>query len=330
MRLFLIALVLGIAALTWAETYEVPDLELGISEIQEAMNRASAGDTVLVKPGVYDNVSFHDTPFGHRSFIVMMKDGVLLKGSDRRDVRIDQTDADYGILCMDVGAAAVIESLTIRGTLGRLPVPADDGDGRSLVAGIACLDAASPTVADVTIEEVATGLVVRSDTGPSSPFVQGLEIARCDHHGVYVYGNGAPVLIDHSTIVSNFDHGIYLYNGAATLSNCNITHNGKNGVRSYLSSVSIEYCNVYWNDRAGGDSLDYYGLADPTGQDGNVSVDPFYCDLDGVTRYNYRLDEASPLLGSGEGGTDIGAWGEGCQGTPVEETSWGSIKALFR
>ncbi|MBD3348911.1 MAG: hypothetical protein GF400_06905 [Candidatus Eisenbacteria bacterium] len=330
MRLFLIALVLGIAALAWADTYEVPDSELGISEISEAMSLASAGDTVLVKPGVYDSVSFYDTYLGRRSAVVMMKDGVVLMGSDRRDVEIDQTGADYGILCMNVGADAVIRDLNIRGAIGRSAVPEEDGDGRSLVAGICCLDAASPTIVDVSIADVSSGLVVRSDTAPSTPSLEGVEIARCDHHGVYIYGNSAPVLIDHSTIVSNFDHGVYAYSGAATLSNCSITHNGKNGVRSYLSTISVEYCNAYWNDRAGGDSLDYFGLTDPTGDDGNVSVDPRYCDLEGTTRYNYRLYDTSPLVGLGEGGTDIGAWGIGCEDTPVEEKSWGSIKALFR
>jgi hypothetical protein len=333
MRLLLVFLCVGLAAMAWAETYEVgPSLEL--KNIFAAMELASAGDTVLVRAGVYDSVRFYDTPLGRRSAIVSMRDGVTLLGIDRDDVRIDQSESEYGVLCVEVGPTTVIDNLTVLGTVGRARVPEEDGDGRALVAGIACVEGASPTITDVTVKGVSTGVVVRSDASSSAPTLSGVEVARCDHHGVYVYNNGpTPVVLDHVTIVGNFDNGIYVYQGEADLSNCNVTHNGKSGIKAYQSEPLVTYCNLFWNDAKSDVPENYSGMDDLTGIDGNVSEEPFYCDYYGNAGYDYHLCFTANLLTMGEGGTPIGAWGGGCTDcveTPVRMTSWGAIKALFR
>jgi len=333
MRLLLVVLLVGLAATAWAVTYEVPDSELGVTEIHQAMNLASAGDTVLVKAGVYDSVSYYPTPYGRRKAIVNMKDGVTLEGIDRDDVEIDQSESEYGIMCLDVGPTTVIRNLTVTGAIGRRVAPEEDGDGRALVAGIVCLDEASPTVVDVSVVGVSTGVIVRGDAGDSYPTLSGVEIARCDHHGVYVYDNGStPTLLDHVTLVDNFDHGIYVYKGSADLSSCNVTHNGKSGIKAYLCEPAISYCNFYWNDAESSDPQNYSGIDDLTGIDGNVSVEPFYCDYFGGAGYDYHVCFTCDIITMGEGGTPIGAWGGGCSDcvAPVQKATWGSIKALFR
>ena len=71
---------------------------------------------------------------------------------------------------------------------------------------------------------------------------------------------------------------------------------------------------------------------DLTGVDGNVSMEPFYCDYTGDAGYDYQVCFASDLIGLGAGGSNIGAWGGGCTDcvSPIRRASWGAIKALFR
>lgn len=333
MRVLLMALFLCLAATAWATTINVPDTDLNIREINQAMDRASAGDTVLVSAGVYDSVRLYVTPLGNRTAIVSVKNGVTLLGRDRKDVKIDQGDAEYGILCVNVGFETVISKLTVRGGLSRGGAPFEDGDGRNLIAGVGCVDGASPIIDQVTISNGSTGIVVRSDTSPSAPTVRNVIIARGDHHGIYVYGNGeTPAVIDHTTIVDNFDNGVYVFDGTVEVTNSNITHNGKNGIKSYLSSALISYCNFYWNDAESDPPENYSGVSDMTGVDGNVSVEPYYCDFTGQAGYDYHVCYASDLVALGEGGTPIGAYGGGCTNcvAPVQRVSWGTIKALFR
>ena len=66
--------------------------------------------------------------------------------------------------------------------------------------------------------------------------------------------------------------------------------------------------------------------------DGNVSMEPFYCDYTGAAGYDYQVCFASDLIGLGAGGSNIGAWGGGCSDcvSPIRRASWGAIKALFR
>lgn len=87
--------------------------------------------------------------------------------------------------------------------------------------------------------------------------------------------------------------------------------------------ISCDYeLTVSHNDFAGGLSLDA-----PFAQvEANISEDPLFCDapLD-----DYTLHEDSPCNGAAHDGGVIGAYGVGC-GVPVEQSTWGSIKARFR
>ncbi len=337
MRLSLVAILIGLTAATaGAEVINVPDPDESIRSIQQGLLRADPGDTVLLSSGVFDSVSTFLTPWGLKTAIASIPDGVILMGVDRRDSRIDYTNAEYGILCMDVGEETRIENLSIGGGIGRDQGRADDADVRTLVAGITCLKNASPTIRDLSIQEGATGIIVNEN---SAPIIETSVIARGSHHGVYVYMNGAtPAVIDHVSLVQNFDMGVYVFNGSVSVRNCSITHNGKHGVKSYLSDPILEYNNVYWNDRIDPDSqtgpLNYGGLDDLTGVDGNISVEPFYCDFFGSAGYDYHVCfEESPNLEADEFGAFVGVYGGGCDNcvsSPVEPTTWGAIKALYR
>jgi hypothetical protein len=342
MRFVLSAILACLLAVTaTARTYTVPDTDLEITAIQQAVTLADPGDTVFVKNGIYDSVHVFDTPLGLRRAVVGITKDIVLKGNDRTRVIIDQSNAEYGILCMNVGREALIQNLTITGGAGRDRGAIDDGDGRYLTGGIACLEGGSPTISLVDIPVAATGIIVRSSTEDSAPMIDRVLIARCSHNGIYIYDNGGtPVEINRVTVVSNFDVGIKVNSGTAVITSSSITHNGKYGIDVYLSSLDISYCNVYWNDHMFPDpelgALNYSPtMSDPTGLDGNISEEPYYCDYVGTSGYNYSVclsDPVSPNYHAGLGGVTIGARSAVCTGciSPVEPASWGAIKSLYR
>lgn len=344
MRFVLLTLLVGLlAAAAGAVTFTVPDEDLDITAIQQAVDLASPGDTVLVMSGTYDNVHLVETPLGMRHAIVAISSDIFLKGAEGSAVEIDHSGAEYGILCQNVSESAVISNLTIVGGESRDKGLLDDGDGRFLAAGICCVDAASPTITDVSIENGATGIVIRTEIGSadSAPVLERVVVARGSHHGIFIYENGAsPVVIYRCTLVDNFDVGVYVSGGNAEISNSAITNNGKSGVHAYLATPSVIYCNVYWNDQVFPNPAtgpqNYSGtLDDLTGIDGNISLEAYYCDFVGAAGYDYHVcasDPVSPHHQGGEGGVTIGALDAVCTGcqSPVESTSWGAIKALYR
>ncbi len=344
MRFVLLTLLVGLlAAAAGAVTITVPDEDLGITVIQQAVVLAAPGDTVLVMSGTYDCVHSFNTPLGIRHAIVGISNDIILLGADGTGVEIDHTDAEYGILFQNVSRSATVSNLTIVGGDSRDKGLLDDGDGRLLAAGICCVDAASPTVTDVSIENSATGIVVRTESGSadSAPMFERVVVARGSHHGIYIFNNGAePVIINRCTFVRNFDYGIYVTGGNAEIRNSAVTHNGKYGIHGYLATPAVTYCNVYWNDQMFPDpgvGPENYGgsLDDLTGTNGNISDEPYYCDFFGTAGYDYHVcvsDPVSPHYQAGEGGVTIGALDAVCSGcqSPVEATSWGAIKALYR
>lgn len=87
-------------------------------------------------------------------------------------------------------------------------------------------------------------------------------------------------------------------------------------------AVSIACCDVFEN--TGGN----YGgqIGDQTGINDNISEDPLFCD---APAGDMSIDADSPCAPANSlCGQLIGAQGVDC-GTPVEKTSWGSIKAKF-
>ena len=87
-------------------------------------------------------------------------------------------------------------------------------------------------------------------------------------------------------------------------------------------AVSISCCDVFEN--TGGNYSHIIG--DQTGINNNISEDPLFCD---APAGDMTIDADSPCAPANSPcGQLIGARGVDC-GTPVERTSWGSIKAKF-
>jgi len=110
--------------------------------------------------------------------------------------------------------------------------------------------------------------------------------------------------------------------GDPTITNTIIAFNtGENPLHFYLSDGSS--CNDVYGNEGG----------DPSwcGSGGNICEDPLFC-LDENPDTPYTLQEDSPCAeGNNPECGQIGAWGVGCEAaTPVQATSWGAIKAMYR
>jgi hypothetical protein len=90
------------------------------------------------------------------------------------------------------------------------------------------------------------------------------------------------------------------------------------------ATATLICCDVFGN--AGGDWVGC--IAGQEGQNGNLALDPLLCDLEGG---DLHLQDGSPCAPDYNPDCGlIGALPVGCQPTPVEEKTWGAIKALYR
>ena len=88
-------------------------------------------------------------------------------------------------------------------------------------------------------------------------------------------------------------------------------------------TVSIQCSNVWGNADGNFDNID-----DPTGLDGNISLDPLFCGTVGGD--SLALMNTSPCLPANNAcGVLMGNHGQGCETVRTESRSWGSIKSLY-
>jgi parallel beta-helix repeat protein len=89
------------------------------------------------------------------------------------------------------------------------------------------------------------------------------------------------------------------------------------------------------NDVFGNSVANYYGYGDdPTGTNGNISVDPQFCAVDPAGTGNFFLQSDSPCApGNHPDGTPCGVIGArpvGCKDVSVRQATWGTIKSMYR
>lgn len=147
--------------------------------------------------------------------------------------------------------------------------------------------------------------------------------------GVHLDNAGTATIVGNTVAANSAPSGgagVYLINTTADLSNNLVAFNTGgtsvgNGVQGSNSTV-IFAC----NDVFGNDGLQYNGLFDPTGSDGNVSLDPLFCDLTGG---DYTVEAGSPVLPAQSGCGQIGALGEGCEGGTAVDDPIGATPERF-
>jgi hypothetical protein len=90
-------------------------------------------------------------------------------------------------------------------------------------------------------------------------------------------------------------------------------------------SIEVSCCDIYGN--AGGDWVEAVESLGDT--DGNFSLDPLFCDPEDEDFTLHSDSPCAPLSPQSPECGLIGAWPVGCYSTPVRETSWGAMKAIF-
>jgi hypothetical protein len=147
--------------------------------------------------------------------------------------------------------------------------------------------------------------------------------------GVQLKESEGTAVVEHNTIVGNYDVGIIVYNGDLVVpprtvvirSNIVVANNNAGIYRSgepLPAMPDVDYNDVW------GNGANYWNII-PGGHE--ISANPMFC---GPSVDNFLLDSWSPCVGTGHMGTNMGALAVGCGVTVVEPSSWGSIKALYR
>ena len=118
--------------------------------------------------------------------------------------------------------------------------------------------------------------------------------------GLYLDSTGT-IALTGNTFVANdatgAGGGLYALSTTATLDNNIVAFNTGNGVEASAASLTFNCNDVYGNTAS-----DYVGVTDPTGSDGNVSVDPAFCEFEAG---NYSLVSLSPCMPAQSGGCGL-------------------------
>ena len=296
--------ILLLLSLSYSATLLVPS---EYSTIQSAIDASSSGDTVLVSAGTYfENINFNGK-------------NIAVIGEDRENTIIDGGQNGSVVTFDSIeGTASALSNFTITGG------NAYDG------GGIYCSSSA-PTIKD----NIITGNV--SDTygggiscNYSSPIIMNNTITS----NSAIYGGG--ISFDRytsSVIKGNNINGNSAEEGGGigcfTFSSPTITNNTIAGNSAstngggiycyYISSPSVTNT-IIWDNTAPTDpnisvyfSDPFFNYSDIEGGwegDGNIDADPLFCDPENG---DLTVQSDSPVLGAGQDGADMGAYGVGCE-----------------
>jgi len=231
--------------------------------IQDAIDAATSGDTVMVAPGIY-------------SENVTMKAGIALVGSGARVTVIDAGGSGDVI---DADAAnCVIRGFTI--TNGG---DEDAGPPAHIGCGVYC-DDNSPVIAENVIVGNRFGIGCWNG---SSPDIRNNVIKNNRVDGIYVY-EANPNIIN-NTIVGNARAGTLLRENASPNIINNIVMDNLEGIDyNYVSGSPVEKYNDVWRN-----GTDY---VDTSAGTGDISENPQFVD---ASSGNYHLKATSPCIDAG-------------------------------
>ncbi len=116
--------------------------------------------------------------------------------------------------------------------------------------------------------------------------------------------------------------GIYVGASSPTITHNIVAFNtGGTGLANGMAMVTAPAVVLSCNDTFGNTGADYSGVTDPTGTDGNISLDPLFCN---TGTGNFNLTHESPCTAANSGGCGlIGALTNGCGESPVPDEGVG-------
>jgi hypothetical protein len=304
-----LAAVAGICAGAQAAIIHVPGDQ---PTIQAGIDAAVPGDVVLVAPG-----SYHET--------ITLREGIEVTSESGPAVTtIVGTDPDVVVIGADESRIAGFQ---IAGS----------------TSGIRCsLDTEVPTspVIEDNLIRCTEGVSchVPYQMGPTAPIIR-RNLILSSWKGIYLVSQafangGVNATIENNTIIGCTVGIQYRAHLSVPTVEANIVSGCQWGIEFTYCSLFEQRTALIWCNDVWGNGEDYWvdeqgcGPFDMTGQQGNFSVDPLFCDPLGG---DYGLHEGSPCLPGGSGGCGlVGAFPAGCGVVAVSPTSWGAIKASFR
>lgn len=248
--------------------------------IQDAIDSARHGDSILVADGLYSGLGNRDLSTLDKTLIITSENGPLYTVIDCGG---DLNESHAAILFSNGQDNVVFDGFTI--------VNGNNNNG----GAIYCLNA-SPTIRNC---------ILRNNDSPVSG------------GAIWIKGSNAAPVIGNCTFVHNsapVGAGIYLSAGASPIiENCIFTLNDGIPVELRDNTCDPQFsCTDIWNNDPGDWTED---IAEQLNQDGNISVDPQFC---GPLDYDFRLRPGSPCLSNSSAcNTHIGAVAETCAPEPL-------------
>jgi hypothetical protein len=312
------------ASATLATTYHVPG---DYATIRDANEVASAGDTILVAPGVYQQPS------------AFLKSGIrLIADGDSSNVVLRVPTIEVHPLPLGDSRATIIKGFTIEN-----PNPESNNStitvngnpltmiSRNRIIGPNCVFSwGAMTLVHNTIQvlepwasQYALRVVGHTD------WPQGeLTIA---YNTFLLSGWGFEIDCMESVTEGAVHHNTFVFPGWPEYTYPAYYGSVNAGTAALAFSSNILWgvrmlCGA-WEDEGG--SLDvayncYYPFSTQSpwvcpgpGEDGNIEANPLFCTFDSFGMADWRLKPTSPCIGAGEGGTNMGAMGVGCGLVPV-------------
>jgi predicted outer membrane repeat protein len=311
------------------------------TRIQDGIDAVSDGGTVLVMaafggPATFRGAGNCNLDFGGKNITLSVLAG--------QQISIDCEGADRAILL----SAGTDSTCHIMGFTFLNGLAADGG------GAIRC-DGESPRISDCVFRGNASsdGGAIMLSAGPT-------HLTNCEfcensasNHGGAVYAADSDITVHGCTFSDNDavrGGGLALVGSNLTMVNCTLANNGGvfgSGVWFEESTATIEQCVLAFG-RSGqcvwGGTPETFHCCVFSNEDGddlpgnahdNLFLDPLVCDLYGAGGGNVSLCSNSPCLSSSTDnpwGLHIGSKAQGCADcdSPVEASSWGAIKALFR
>ena len=266
----------------------------GINAIGYAVEASSPGDSVLVMPGVYPYEIGVDI---HHSLTIL---GV--GGASTNQVEICSDLCLTYLFKIEAGAGSVVNIEGLNITRSNL-YPGD-------VRGIMLITPGYVTITKCVFHDLLDRAIKVFGSAAFPPLIAG-NLFYGNQTGIEFLSGAAR--IEGNTFAAT-GIGILLNEGAAPIIANNLFAHSFRGVLCVGTNPSPEpefVCNDAWNNSFGS----YFDCQDPTGADGNISVDPLFCGPD-----DFRLGPKSPCLpeNAPQGCGLIGAYGT-CAATTVDE-----------